>query len=755
MPLEWSVWDALLLWVWMVKCEQTEYVTWQCHWNGRCEMLYSYEYEWWNANRQNMLPDDATGMVCERRFTPFEYEWWNMNTQNTVPGKTTGMVCERCFTPVSMNGETWADRIHYLTMPLEWSVRDALLLWVWMVRLKQTEESGALATDFPFPLRNMEMPALAQVKLEPNSDAVDYTSGHNSITAAGIPGILHSMQEAMKGRAFRHAAQENGSHSNAKMSWHKSMENDLGSVQLHAHPVKVLPEVKVEIDVAETMCPLMQRGDETQDSDSGSETNQPQDLSLPKVPAPVVEPTPQMCVAIKQEPDTSSYECEAQSQTEASGAAHRFKIKLKLADIKTEPKSISSVPNALETTHLGSFGHAEPAVDGVQVSVESREGSCQRGAAGGARRKHAAETDEEDMESLQVYFPCNSKSGVELSERCQVPSSNLVLTPTSTTKLYQCSLCLEAFEKPLQLKNHMMWHNTSSTERPLRCGACAKVFRYCSDLMQHTVVHTGERNHKCEECQATFTKASSLKEHTKTHTGERPFKCDQCSAEFKHSSHLKAHKRVHTGEKPYQCDICRVHFTSASYLKLHRKIHTGERRFKCDQCTAEFNQALHLETHKRIHTGEKPFRCELCSLTYRYKSSLKSHIYKAHCLVKPYKCEACPAAFNALEVLRKHAKSHEATRKPFRCEECSAEFLSSAGLSQHKWTHTGEKPFKCGMCPAAFRDATTLKRHKVIHTGERPFKCNRCCASFKLMTHLSCHTKIHGEEKLSENPVQS
>ena len=600
----------------------------------------------------------------------------------------------------------------------------------------------------------MERAASPDVKVEPINDSVDNTQRNHSINckATGISGIFHGMREAMKGEAFRQIASENMTSSEAKVHRNRATENNLNNVE--TQPIKVLPEVKIEIDVAETLCPDGQQGDEIQDSDSGSQSSQPQDLSLCKAPAPVVEQTQATYIAIKQEPDTSAYECKAKLQKETSGAPRKFKIKLKLADIKTEPKLISSVPSALETAHQGLWNHLEPADDRLQDSRESSEGGCQHPDATGAREP-TVDTDEEDMESLQVHFSSYSENGTEPSRHCQTSSSNFVLNLTSTTKFYQCGICLEAFENPLQLKNHMTWHNTSSIERPLRCGACSKVFRYCSDLMQHTVVHTGERNHKCMECQATFTKASSLKEHTKTHTGERPFKCDQCVAEFKHSSHLKAHKRVHTGEKPYQCETCHVHFTSASYLKLHRRIHTGQRRFKCDQCTAEFNQSLHLETHKRIHTGEKPFQCELCSLTYRYKSSLKSHIYKAHCLVKPYKCEICPAAFNALEALRKHTKSHESRRKPFRCEECSAEFLSSAGLSQHKWTHTGEKPFKCGLCPAAFRDSTTLKRHKVIHIGERPFKCDHCCASFKLMTHLSCHAKIHSEDKLGENPVQS
>ena len=51
-----------------------------------------------------------------------------MNRQNTLPDNATGMVSVRCFIPTSMNGGMQTDRICYRMMPLEWSVRDALLL---------------------------------------------------------------------------------------------------------------------------------------------------------------------------------------------------------------------------------------------------------------------------------------------------------------------------------------------------------------------------------------------------------------------------------------------------------------------------------------------------------------------------------------------------------------------------------------------------------------------------------------------------
>ena len=464
-----------------------------------------------------------------------------------------------------------------------------------------------------------------------------------------------------------------------------------------------------------------------------SDPGEPLNLCLSDNPVPAERE--QSYLTVKLEPDS---DCESQADRSLS---HPNRLAVKLSNFKTEPDVDNSSEPFSEKTWQGSVGHPSGKESGAETGQQNMEESD-------SDSSQMTDTDEEEggVKCLPVYFPSHSRNTAEGTALVQASNCS------DHVKYYQCGVCFESHDHPTLLKDHMYRHRMSGLKRPVRCGLCYKPFRYCSDLTQHIVVHTGERHHQCKVCQSTFTKASSLKQHMKIHTGEKPYPCDQCSSRFRLSSHLKEHKRTHTGERPFQCEVCKVRFTSASSLRLHRKIHTGERRFKCDQCSVMFNQALHLEIHMRIHTGEKPFRCETCSLSYRYKSSLKSHMFKVHFLEKPYKCQSCDAAFTSSELLAKHEKKlHDSSKKTFTCEECSATFMSPGGLTQHKWIHTGEKPFKCEFCPAAFRDATTLKRHKVIHAGDKAFKCNQCCASFKLSTHLSRHMKIHDNRQPSDS----
>ena len=50
-----------------------------------------------------------------------------------------------------------------------------------------------------------------------------------------------------------------------------------------------------------------------------------------------------------------------------------------------------------------------------------------------------------------------------------------------------------------------------------------------------------------------FLKKSDLVRHTLQHSGEKQFQCNYCDIAFLRKEHLLKHKIQHTGKKPFQC----------------------------------------------------------------------------------------------------------------------------------------------------------------------------------------------------------
>ncbi|NXP37898.1 ZNF3 protein, partial [Leiothrix lutea] len=54
----------------------------------------------------------------------------------------------------------------------------------------------------------------------------------------------------------------------------------------------------------------------------------------------------------------------------------------------------------------------------------------------------------------------------------------------------------------------------------------------------------------CEECGKGFSRSADLIQHHVIHTGERPYECGECRKSFSRSSHLHSHQKIHSGERP-------------------------------------------------------------------------------------------------------------------------------------------------------------------------------------------------------------
>ncbi|XP_044733724.1 gastrula zinc finger protein XlCGF71.1-like [Chrysoperla carnea] len=138
-----------------------------------------------------------------------------------------------------------------------------------------------------------------------------------------------------------------------------------------------------------------------------------------------------------------------------------------------------------------------------------------------------------------------------------------------------------------------------------------------NDITRKSIKVEKQSSFSCEFCNKTFSYRFHLIEHVMIHTGEKPFSCDFCNKTFSRQRNLDQHRRIHTDDK-------------------HKSSHSVEKRFLCDMCNKTFSTRSHLSEHKRTHTGEKPFLCDMCNATFNRKSSLNRHKQLMHNREKPF-----------------------------------------------------------------------------------------------------------------------
>ncbi|KAG0067240.1 Strongly-conserved Zn-finger binding protein (TFIIIA) [Linnemannia elongata] len=239
-------------------------------------------------------------------------------------------------------------------------------------------------------------------------------------------------------------------------------------------------------------------------------------------------------------------------------------------------------------------------------------------------------------------------------------------------------------------------------------------------------------------CEKAYTKPSRLVEHELVHSGERPFKCQEptCNASFRREAHLATHhKSQHGGARDFICPQpgCTSAFHTQDKLahRLAEEIRTA-RPYACtwEGCLKRFTKHQKLKAHICMaHEGRKPYPCpaEGCDKSYQTPSKLRKHSLQ-HSQTKRYACAypGCGEYFIKWSLLQKHTKiDHKTTQ----CDICGKAILKR-NLSAHIKIHDVSRPeVPCTVegCQKVFSTERTLATHvKASHpspSGPPQFKC--------------------------------
>ncbi|XP_077313421.1 zinc finger protein 865 isoform X2 [Lithobates pipiens] len=221
---------------------------------------------------------------------------------------------------------------------------------------------------------------------------------------------------------------------------------------------------------------------------------------------------------------------------------------------------------------------------------------------------------------------------------------------------------------------------------------------------------------------------------------DRRFPCTVCQKSFKQSSHLMQHMLVHTGERPYECNVCGRTYNHISSLIRHRRCHREETGVDINSSLANTDvetaaaaavvaAATAAMSAPQVGPGEVPvagaeqnvilqqdgpFTCNLCWKVFKKQSHLHQHQI-IHTGEKPFSCNICEKSFNRRESLKRHVKTHSNSLK-VQCEVCGKAFRDTTYLLKHQATHTGERPdYKCDVCGKSYAAPQSLLRHKHVH----------------------------------------
>ena len=192
----------------------------------------------------------------------------------------------------------------------------------------------------------------------------------------------------------------------------------------------------------------------------------------------------------------------------------------------------------------------------------------------------------------------------------------------SQSESFQCQQCSSLFKNYIGLSIHLSVKHGSDwkeyiekVNRLFRCKVCFKTLKKKSEIGKHiSRVHKLGRQIMCHSCPEVFFYQTQLEDHMLVHSEDRDFVCDICGMKMKSKNRVTVHK-------------------ANQHMSEEEKLWRLE-MFKCNTCDKKYLNKGRLATHAESH-GERIYQCEKCETMFRTKDAKRVHKKKKHSGIRP------------------------------------------------------------------------------------------------------------------------
>lgn len=222
-----------------------------------------------------------------------------------------------------------------------------------------------------------------------------------------------------------------------------------------------------------------------------------------------------------------------------------------------------------------------------------------------------------------------------------------------------CDICGKGLISQNKLQRHKLIHLDVKRHT---CDQCGAGFQMKYKLQMHMHIHTGKKPYLCSICGAEFNHSANLATHTRcVHLQVKPYVCKECGGRYAKRSQLDDHVLSHSTERQYTCRYCGKSFKYYKGMRRHEKNHMEEHNYECAQCGMKFVRKDNLDKHIATHS-ELTFQCKSCKKMFGDLKSLQEH-YTSHVSRKSYSCYLCHSQFTAINKYYMHMLSIHSVEK--------------------------------------------------------------------------------------------